>query len=123
MKKQMGIDMTQIIITEDDSDITYQQLGNFVDEFLKLVDRYGWMAGGGFTLVDVNSDEDDDLRLMMVVLGQAHEALEKGETEVAKEIIGQNLSRLLRGHGDSMYLPRATSEPRYPDNPRELWRE
>jgi len=53
---RMGIDVDQIISANDESDITKDQVMEFIDKYIELVGSFGWSSGGGFTLLDINED-------------------------------------------------------------------
>ena len=99
MKKQMGIDITQVICADDDSDITEEQLNTFFDEFIALVASHSWGCGGGCGLTDVNEVETDPIRELLLVLGAVQERLSLGLCNEAADIIDQTLARQLRGSG------------------------
>lgn len=56
--KQMGISLGYFITHKDDISITDNEVDNYLDEFIELVERYGWVCGGGVRLLDVNTEED-----------------------------------------------------------------
>ena len=38
--------------------LTQQDIDEFMDAYVELVERFGWYTGGGASLLDMNSDED-----------------------------------------------------------------
>lgn len=41
--KQMGISLGYFITHKDDISITDNEVDNYLDEFIELVERYGWV--------------------------------------------------------------------------------
>lgn len=40
-----------------DKTITEEEMYNFMDDFIELVEKYNWYCGGGVNLKDVNSED------------------------------------------------------------------
>jgi len=57
---QIGIQMGAHILTDDGSDITEKEMDDFFAKFLDLVVSFGWGFGGGYRLVDVDEEEDEE---------------------------------------------------------------
>ncbi|USK70893.1 hypothetical protein [Peribacillus asahii] len=54
-EKHMGFEVDFFV--SGDKTITEEEMYKFMDDFIELVEKYGWYCGGGVTLQDVN-DED-----------------------------------------------------------------
>lgn len=55
MKKQMGIQV-DFTVYKHKGQISQQQCEDFMDEFIRMVEKYNWLCGGGAHLVDVNKE-------------------------------------------------------------------
>ena len=51
---QNGIEVTQIVYKPDESNFTEGEARWLVDAWLELIEKRGWLTGGGFKPIDVN---------------------------------------------------------------------
>lgn len=51
---QMGINVDFFVSYEDNITITEEEMDQFLDEFIELVEKHNWICGGGVTLQGAN---------------------------------------------------------------------
>jgi hypothetical protein len=74
--RQTGIDLRQVICAADEHNITQRELEDFFSGFEMLCDFRGFTYGGSFGLCDVNAEEDDLLRRVLVRVAAAYKAMQ-----------------------------------------------
>lgn len=52
----MGIEVDFFVTDKDDKSITEEQMYKFMDDFIELVEKHGWLCGGGVNLKDADED-------------------------------------------------------------------
>ena len=57
MSNLIGIHGGFVINSNDNKNITQEQLDKFMDDILELIENNGWSFGGGFHLTDVNQNK------------------------------------------------------------------
>jgi len=56
-RRHLGISM-DFCIHHPRKNITWEELDKFCDEVVELVEKRGWVLGGGVRLVDINTEGD-----------------------------------------------------------------
>lgn len=56
--KQMGININYFITHKDNESITESEMDKFTDDLILLIEKYGWICGGGARLEDADSEVD-----------------------------------------------------------------
>ena len=112
LKRQMGIDLRQVIVANDERDITPEQALKFFDAYLAMVGNFDMISGGGCGLCDVNGSEDEMLRSLMVRVGVAIDLLEDGEVSMARKVLTDGIvDAELHGHLSSALCRRSVPPP------------